>query len=323
VLKTGDEAPYLKSLQRQSLHSPYEIILVRGGNRSEARNLAITQSRSPLVAFIDSDCDTPSGWLGSLTGAMPNDENVAGIGGVSKHQIGSSSLEAAIDGVFSTFLGSLGSPSLISLTKPLRRSVNALSLHNCIYRKAALLEIGGFDERFELNEDTDISARLCEKGYRLILDRSVFVYHHRRGELRLFMLQFFWYGVGRGRSMLTSARCIDERILSFLIAFVLIILLAAIAPYFTLVGFGVYLLLVFGSSFAGAIHIGKVKVIPRMFALFLVEHFSYLIGLICGMSLGPWKKPSEHGSMLVSKYYISKSHMESTQISEPSQELSD
>jgi cellulose synthase/poly-beta-1,6-N-acetylglucosamine synthase-like glycosyltransferase len=316
VTKTGDKAAFLLTLQEQSYDKPYEIILVRGGNRSQARNLAIAQSKSSLVAFIDADCEAGSGWLANLVDGLPDDKNVAGIGGVSSHRNLSSSLETAIDGVFSTYLGSLGSPSLTSLTGPSRYPARALSLHNCIYRKAALLEIGGFDERYELNEDTDISARLREKGYRLIVNRSVFVYHHRRSRLGRFMLQFFWYGVGRSRSMLTSRRCVDGRILSLLLTAVLFALLGSITPHFTFVALVAYSLLVLGSSIAGARQTGRVKLIPKMIVLFLVEHFSYLIGLICGIFLGPWKKPPTYRSMLVSKCYLPRGVMEPTRVDE-------
>ena len=45
--------------------------------------------------------------------------------------------------------------------------------------RSALEEIGGLDERWTVGgDDIDLSIRLRAAGYRLILDRRVFVYHH-------------------------------------------------------------------------------------------------------------------------------------------------
>ncbi len=216
VCAKGQEMPFLESLKDQRFKGVYEIIHVEGGNRSQAKNLALSKAASGLMVFTDSDCEAPPDWLSNLVERLPGDNHVAGLGGVSLRKA-SSRLQAAIDGVFSTYLGSLGSPSLVSFPRNKRSFVRAISGHNCIFRKDAILEVGSFDERFELNEDTDICARLREKGYSLVLDENVFVFHLRRRNLRAFASQFFHYGTGRMRSIFTSKRYADTRILGFLL----------------------------------------------------------------------------------------------------------
>jgi len=304
VMKKEDEAPSLPSLRNQECEQPFEIVLVRGGNRSQARNLGIVQSRAPLISFIDSDCEAPTRWLANLMASLPEDQIVAGVGGVSSTRNRSSLFEKAIDAVFSTYLGSLNSPSLISVPDTKRYLVNAISGHNCIYRRAALIEVGGFDSRFQLNEDTDICARLREKGYRLLLDRSISVYHERRGSVAEFARQFFWYGVGRIRSMLTGWRYVDGRILGLFVLAVCSLLLAPAWPTLIEMVLSGYAVALLWSSSVGARRIRAMKLQPLVLSLFVVEHFSYLAGLASGIVLGRWKESMRPESMGVERYLV-------------------
>lgn len=48
-----------------------------------------------------------------------------------------------------------------------------------VVRRSALEKIGGLDESFNIGgDDLDMSIRMADHGYKLILDRRVFVYHH-------------------------------------------------------------------------------------------------------------------------------------------------
>jgi len=305
IIRKGGEAPFLSSLQNQEYGDPFEIIVVEGGNRSQARNLGIAQSRAPLISFIDADCEAPTRWMADLLHGLPDDKVVAGVGGVSSGKNTASTQEKAIDAVFSTYLGTLNSPSLISVPDTKRYLVNAISGHNCLYRRTALVEVGGFDNRFLLNEDTDLCARLREKGYRLILDRSISVQHKRRENIADFARQFFWYGVGRIRSTLTNRRCIDDRILALFLVAMSFAFLTPVSP--TLVEAAVlgYFLAVAVAGLVGARRSGTVTLLPVIFLLFVVEHFSYLIGLLVGIFMGRWKESEMCEPMQMQRYLVS------------------
>jgi len=289
IVKRGGEVSFLERLQKQDFEKPFEIFVVEGGNRSQARNHAIVQSSAPLISFIDADCDAPTRWIAHLVLSLPDDETVAGVGGVSGGTGPASKQEKAIDAVFSTYLGSLNSPSLISFSDMKRYCVNAISAHNCLYRKSALIKVGCFDERFVLNEDTDLCARLREDGYKLILDRGVFVHHKRRRGVMNFSRQFFWYGVGRIRTMLTCRNCIDVKIVSLLLTVVFLAFLMPIFPFLVEAALACYLLTVAAVGLVAARRIGAIRLLPAIFSLFLVEHTSYLSGLVAGIFMGCWK----------------------------------
>jgi len=304
AMKRHEASPFLGSLQHQEYESAYEILLVRGGNRSQARNVGIANSRAALIAFIDADCEAPSSWLATLTERVPDDQTIAGVGGVSESRRASPIFERAIDATFSSYFGSLDSPSLISIPETKKQFVKALSGHNCIYRKTILVEFGGFDERFRLNEDTDLCARLRQKGYRLLLDRKIFVYHERRKTVAKFASQFFWYGVGRARSMLTNRRCIDARVIGlFLLAPSLLITLYVLPTVGEAVLLG-YLFVVLAASFVGARRTGAINVLPLSASLLVLEHCSYFVGLLLGIFLGPWNEAKMSNSIQVERHVI-------------------
>jgi cellulose synthase/poly-beta-1,6-N-acetylglucosamine synthase-like glycosyltransferase len=305
IVKEGNAPQVLRSLCAQSLEQPFEIIVATGGNRSEARNAGIVSSKASLVAFIDSDCEAPPDWLRKLTTTLPESTQFVGLGGVSLSKKPVTSLQAAIDGVFSTYLGNLGSPSLISVPKAHKKFVSSLSGHNCIYKKSALNGVGGFDTRFELNEDTDLASRLRAKGYSLVLDESIFVHHERRKSFAAFVRQFFHYGRGRMRSMLTTVRLLDFKILALLFALLLTAAAAFHTPIVALVGFAIYLLIVFWCSLRAAMRVGDAKILPLLISLLIVEHFAYAVGLLAGFFSGPWvKSKTEANHILLERHFV-------------------
>jgi GT2 family glycosyltransferase len=221
---------------------------------------------------------------------LSNEQTIAGVGGVSYCPESRSIVHNAINGVFSTYLGSLNSSSLISTPRNQRQYVNAISGHNCLYRKKALMDVEGFDEKYELNEDTDICARLRKQGYRLLLDGNILVNHARRDTIRAFAHQFFWYGVGRFRSILTSRRNNDIKILGLFCIAVLVALLTPFVPTLFLSALVIYSLIIGGSSLVGAQRVGSITLSIVMIPLFIIEHSAYLIGLFIGLLSGPWKE---------------------------------
>jgi GT2 family glycosyltransferase len=311
ILKKGVIHPFIDALKKQKYSEPFEIIVVEGGNRSQARNLGIAQSKAPLISFIDADCEPPNNWLKSIITSLPDDQKVAGLGGVSNNSDPQSYLNKSINGVFSTFLGSLNSPSLISIPSKKRHYVNAISCHNCIYRKSVLNSVKGFDKKYEINEDTDISARLREKGYKLFLDTSISVNHNRRKTIKDFIAQFFWYGVGRFRSILTSRRNLDMKIIGLFFSTVLIAFLTIFSSTVLYITSLSYLFAIILSSIIGAFKVGSIKCFIFMIPLFFFEHFSYLFGLFFGIYKGPWKEPKSNREIKFKKYLIMNSESSS------------
>jgi succinoglycan biosynthesis protein ExoA len=73
--------------------------------------------------------------------------------------------------------------------------------HGC-FDRAALEEIGGYDESFSHNEDSELSLRLVRSGGRIWLDTGLCVAYYPRTSLPGLARQYYLYGRGRARTVL-------------------------------------------------------------------------------------------------------------------------
>ncbi len=127
------------------------------GGPAAARNAALAQVGSELVAFLDSDCVAPPGWVGELAGHF-DDPRVAAVA--------PRVLDRALD------MGA--SPAAVT---PGGR-VPYVPSAALVVRRAAL---GGFDEALRYGEDVDLVWRLHDRGWRIRYDPRVVVAHARPG----------------------------------------------------------------------------------------------------------------------------------------------
>jgi succinoglycan biosynthesis protein ExoA len=75
--------------------------------------------------------------------------------------------------------------------------------HHALMRMDAFRAVGGYDESFTHNEDAELDLRLCRHGYRIWLtDATQMTYMPRSRPSALFR-QYFRYGKGRARTILT------------------------------------------------------------------------------------------------------------------------
>lgn len=143
-----------------------------------ARNVGWKKARSALVWFIDSDCIPEPDALELLLPhiALPA---VAGAGGSygNVHK--------------NVLLSCLIHEEIVQRHKAMMAEVNFLGGFNVLYRRAALLEVGGFDECNYCGpgspgaEDADLSYRLHAAGFRLRFEpRSLVGHHHPTSLLR-------------------------------------------------------------------------------------------------------------------------------------------
>jgi len=277
----------LESLKKLNYCS-FEILVIKGGNRAQARNFGIKLAKGEIIAFIDSDCMTPKDWLSLLVRNLKRDTTLGGVGGVNVSPIEDSIIGKAIDFVFSSYLGSLGSASLHQPSKP--KFVNALACINSAFWHRVLMEVGGFDEEFELCEDTNLSYKVKAMGYKLLLVPRIRVRHYRRSRLKQFAKQFFLYGVGRMRSILSSKDYANKSIIVPFVGALLLPMILWLSPLLAIIIFTIYLIAIFLKGLQGAKEAKESRFLLLIPLLFITEHFSYLLGMIYGITKGKWKR---------------------------------
>ena len=291
----------LDSLHHQDFEKKYEIILVSGGNIPQAKNYGLEKAKGRLVAFMDSDCIATESWLTNLVDTIDK-LKAGGVGGPGIGPPNDGNLSNAIDCVYDSYIGSLGSSSLMVPRKLMR--TNALSCHNCIYPREVLSLVDGFDERYQMNEDTDLSNRVRQQSYELYVTPDAVVYHKRKNSFQDFFKKFYYYGVSRTRAMQTNHEYIDLRIIGLLgVLFAGLLLVIFPSRYSNILP-----LLYFASIIGHGVFIGlkQKKTVLALFIplLYLLEHTGYAFGLISGFAWGKYRQAKKKPEKVMEKHII-------------------
>lgn len=168
-----------------------------------ARNTAMRAARNELVASIDADCVAAPSWLEELTRHL-TDPGIVGVGGKLIEGIQRSTADR---------WRAVHMPQHWGDTHI--RGPRFLFGCNNLFRKSAVLAVGGYEERMRTNgEDTDLCARLREKNWEFLYVPSAQVTHLRHDTTRS-ILDTYWrwwrFGVNayaqglRLRSVLSQA----------------------------------------------------------------------------------------------------------------------
>ena len=169
-----------------------EFRLIRQPNKglSVARNVGMQAARGDLVAYTDSDCVVDPHWLTLLARAM-GEGRFDGCGGPNYAPHEDQWVAACV-------AASPGAPCHV-LTADDR--AEHLAGCNMVFRKTALLAIGGFDPQFtSAGDDVDICWRMLDAGFSLGFCPAAFVWHFRRNTVKAYYGQ--QRGYGRAEAML-------------------------------------------------------------------------------------------------------------------------
>ncbi len=157
----------------------YGFRLIRTTNLGlgNARNTGLSAATGEIVAYIDDDAYPDPDWLKYVAATFLHTDFV-GVGGPNLPPCG--------DGwVAECVANSPGGPIHVMLTD---RQAEHIPGCNMAYRKSALLEIGGFDERFRVaGDDVDVCWSLQKRNWKLGFSPAAVVWHHRRNSVRTYL----------------------------------------------------------------------------------------------------------------------------------------
>ena len=149
------------------------------------------------------------------------------------------------------------------------------------FNKSALLEAGGFDERFTRAQDWELNFRLRKNGGIVWFDPSLVVTYRPRSSLRALAKQYFQYGTWRRAVSRSHKGSVNLRYLApptaLIINFASLILGAFYSPIF-LIPFAIYLVsLVLGSLIIGKSLFEKIFLPIVLFTMHMVWGAGYLL----------------------------------------------
>lgn len=146
-----------------------------------ARNIGVLASRGEIVLFLDDDAEPGPGYFSAYLDFFSRaGAKVAAASGPVKEPGGAraAGLSARLPFFISPFTGAVCGGA----DPGAEREVRTLRGGNMAFRRAALLEIGGFDitlEKVALREETDAGQRLKRLGYSIFFVPGAPVLHRR------------------------------------------------------------------------------------------------------------------------------------------------
>jgi glycosyltransferase involved in cell wall biosynthesis len=306
----------IKSIYANHDAPPFEVIIVDGGSRdntvdiaqkygvriytspkpqSRQRNLGISMAAGDIIAFTDSDCRVKSDWLSVLYEHF-RDGTIASVGGPNLTPDDDPFLARCFGALMESVLGSAGVRNT-AVYRAIRQVEHNPPVNSAV-RKRILDEVGGFAADFAVAEDVMLDAKICEKGYKLVYDPRMIVWHHRRRTLSGFVKQLVGYGRGRVSAFRHYPRSLPLTYLCTLLfavgIFATVPLLVFSAPLRPVVVAAWILYFSFALLFSSYVALQKKKFVYAMVLPFIafVEHFSLGLGMIQGILSPLDKEPS-------------------------------
>ncbi|WP_292389050.1 glycosyltransferase family 2 protein [Methanosarcina sp. UBA5] len=270
---------------------PVKLFLNEKKNVAAARNLGVKNAKGELVAFTDGDCKVDPQWLKALVHEMQaSPDDVVCFGGPNLIFDTDPVFGRVVGYAQESFLGSGGSAQSKNSTK--KHYVGSLPNCNAMYKKAAVQEAGGFDERFIVGQDCDLNYRIGKKGNKFLYIPKAQVLHHRRGTFKSFSVRMFKYGMWMAELFKKHGEFVRwyAFLPSIAIVFAVTLLIASIkysTPIVLLLALAVmYFILVFVTSIQVTY---KMKSKYGLFALFIipVQHFAYGLGFLYSFTNSP------------------------------------
>jgi mycofactocin system glycosyltransferase len=151
-----------------------------------ARNVALEGISSELVAFVDSDCRVPGGWLEHLAGHFAD----PAVGAVAPRVIPA---RRDSSGRYRHRCGLLDLGPVEARVQPLG-VVGYVPTAALVVRRSALAEVGAFDADLRYGEDVDLVWRLDAAGWRVRYDPAVEVLHDEPVDWPARLAKRFRYG---------------------------------------------------------------------------------------------------------------------------------
>jgi len=212
-----------------------------------ARNNGAWAAKGQIIVFTDSDCVLERNWLEEMVRPFKEKE-IAGVQG--RYRTRQKSIIARL-------IQLEIERSYVKMAK--RKFIDFMGTYSAAYRKKVFEEMKGFDTSFPIasGEDTDLSFRVSEAGYKMVFRPKAIVFHTHPESLRKYLkikfFRAFWrtkvYKRHRGKMVKDAytSQMVKAQLLLFYGAFVVLAVAAAIEGI-TIFYVGVTLLLLFLST---------------------------------------------------------------------------
>lgn len=156
------------------------------------------------------------------------------------------------------------------------------------FRREELLALGAYDERFDCNEDDDLTLRILEQGGKVFISSRIKSTYYPRDSYRALFKQRFRYGYWKVAVAKKHGRPAQLSHLLPLCLFLFLIVFSILSIFFPLCrialgGFAALYLLVDLICSVRSSYTHSVLDVLRLMWIHFVIHFSYGMGYFCGL----------------------------------------
>ena len=229
--KTNDVAERLALADKR-------ILLVQNpsGRTAAGLNLALNKSTNPVIVRVDAHAEIQQNYI-SLAIEIMKSSGAVNVGGIMGAQ-GVSFFEKAVAramrspvGVGSSRFHTGGDSGYVD------------TVYLGIFIRAAVIAVGGFDERFIRAQDWELNYRLRQAGGKIFFDPQLHVTYRPRSTVRALAKQYFEYGRWRRVVSRRHKGTINYRYLAppfSLVTALMSIILAVILNYLFIIPAAIY-----------------------------------------------------------------------------------
>ena len=227
--------------------SRIRIIENPSGRTAAGLNLAIKHSKFPVIVRVDGHSNIPENYI-ELAVQLLEKTGAVNVGGLMAAE-GRTPFERAVAGAMRSPLG-VGAAKFH--TGGQAGEVDTVYLG--VFKRDALLAVGGFDEHFTRAQDWELNYRLRKNGGRIYFDPRLTVTYRPRRSFKALAKQYFEYGRWRRVVSRTHKGTINLRYLAppiTLIGVIFSIILGYTHPILLAPALFYFLFLILGSFMIG------------------------------------------------------------------------
>ena len=192
VVDDGSKAKCDRICQAYSHILPVWYFYKENSGPAATRNYAMERAAGDFFVFLDSDTLLPENYFEVLNRILCSDKPVDALSGPDTAAPSFSPIQKAINYAMTSFWTTGG----LRGGKKNLTGMRQLRSYNMGLSRRAFLQTKGFSlQRF--GEDIDLTFRLKEKGFEVVWNPELFVYHKRRTSLKQFFTQVKNFGAAR------------------------------------------------------------------------------------------------------------------------------
>jgi len=197
IVEDGSTIPCKDITDKYKLKLNIKYYKKENGGPAIARNYGVDKATGDYVITVDSDTIIPPHYLQNVTKEL-NETQADAFGGADAAADNFTRLQKAINYTMTSFLTTGGiRGKKKGMDKFYPRGYN-MGVKREVWNK-----LGGFSNQ-RISEDIDLSIRLYNAGYKVLLFPTAWVYHKRRTSFIKFFKQVYMYGISRIENLYTK-----------------------------------------------------------------------------------------------------------------------